>query len=122
VALSLGNQGQAREHAEIADRIARQIHSNPWNTWIRKIEDLFKQIDLEFPSSSQAVKGQEQVYLSQREQEVLQLLKSELSGPEIARMLYVSLNTVRYHTKNLYQKLGVNTRLEAIQRAKELGL
>jgi LuxR family maltose regulon positive regulatory protein len=60
--------------------------------------------------------------LSQRELEVLQLLKSDLNGPEMARTLVVSLNTVRYHTKNIYQKLGVNTRLEAIQRAKGLGL
>jgi LuxR family maltose regulon positive regulatory protein len=36
--------------------------------------------------------------------------------------LVVSLNTVRYHTKNIYRKLGAGTRLEAIQRAKELGL
>ena len=39
--------------------------------------------------------------------EVLQLLKTELSGPEIADRLTVSLNTVRYHTKNIYQKLQV---------------
>ena len=50
------------------------------------------------------------------------MLKSELSGPEIASSLFISLNTVRYHTKNIYQKLQVNSRLEAIQRAKELGL
>ncbi len=52
----------------------------------------------------------------------MQLLKSELTGPEIARSLVVSLNTVRFHTKHIYQKLGVNNRLEAIRRAKELGL
>jgi LuxR family maltose regulon positive regulatory protein len=45
-----------------------------------------------------------------------------LKGPEIARRMLVSLNTIRYHTKNIYQKLGVNNRLEAIRKAKELGL
>jgi len=60
--------------------------------------------------------------LSARELEILQYLKSELTGPEIADRLVVSLNTVRFHTKNIYQKLGVNNRLEALRRAKELGL
>jgi LuxR family maltose regulon positive regulatory protein len=60
--------------------------------------------------------------LSGRELEVLRLLRSELSGPEIARELVVSLNTMRTHTKNIYTKLGVNNRREAIRRAAELGL
>jgi LuxR family maltose regulon positive regulatory protein len=60
--------------------------------------------------------------LSDREVEVLRLLASELSGPEIARHLVVSLNTVRTHTKNIYAKLGVGSRREAVRRADELGL
>ncbi|HWM74329.1 MAG TPA: LuxR C-terminal-related transcriptional regulator, partial [Nocardioides sp.] len=60
--------------------------------------------------------------LSDREQDVLRLLGSDLSGPEIARELVVSLNTVRSHTKSIYTKLGVNTRRTAVRRAQELGL
>jgi LuxR family maltose regulon positive regulatory protein len=60
--------------------------------------------------------------LSSREQDVLRLLSTELNGPEIARELVVSLNTVRTHTKNLYLKLGVNNRRAAIRRAQELDL
>ncbi len=60
--------------------------------------------------------------LSERELEVLKLLRSELSGPEIAGQLIVSLNTLRTHTKNIFHKLGVNNRRAAIRRAKELGL
>lgn len=60
--------------------------------------------------------------LSDRELEVLRLLASELSGPELARHLVVSLNTVRTHTKNIYTKLGVGSRREAVRRADELGL
>ena len=60
--------------------------------------------------------------LSERELEVLKLLRSELSGPEIARQLVVSLNTLRTHTKNIFSKLGVNNRRAAVRRAEELGL
>jgi LuxR family maltose regulon positive regulatory protein len=60
--------------------------------------------------------------LSERELDVLRLLASELSGPEIARHLVVSLNTVRTHTKNIYAKLGVGSRRAAVRRADELGL
>ncbi|MEI8411947.1 MULTISPECIES: LuxR C-terminal-related transcriptional regulator [unclassified Kribbella] len=60
--------------------------------------------------------------LSERELEVLRLLGSELAGPDIARELTVSLNTLRTHTKNIYLKLGVNSRRAAVRRAGELGL
>jgi LuxR family maltose regulon positive regulatory protein len=60
--------------------------------------------------------------LSGRELDVLRLLRSDLSGPDIARELVVSLNTVRTHTRNIYLKLGVNNRREAVRRAGELGL
>src|SRR5215469_5160280 len=60
--------------------------------------------------------------LSQRELEVLRLLRTDLDGPEMARELIVSLNTVRTHTKNIYSKLGVNNRRAAVRRAEELDL
>jgi len=60
--------------------------------------------------------------LSERELEVLKLLRSELSGPEIARELMVSLSTLRTHTQNIYAKLGVNNRRAAVRRAEELNL
>ena len=60
--------------------------------------------------------------LSDRELDVLRLLGSDLDGPDIARELIVSLNTVRTHTKNIYAKLGVNNRRAAVRRAAELGL
>ena len=60
--------------------------------------------------------------LSQRELEVLRLLRSDLDGPDLARELHISLNTLRTHTKNIYTKLNVNTRRSAILRADELNL
>jgi LuxR family maltose regulon positive regulatory protein len=60
--------------------------------------------------------------LSGRELDVLRLLRTDLGGPDIARELVVSLNTVRTHTKNIYAKLGVNNRRAAVRRAEELDL
>ena len=60
--------------------------------------------------------------LSPRELDVLRLLRSELTGPEIAAEMVVSLNTVRTHTKNIFSKLGVSNRRSAVRRADELGL
>jgi LuxR family maltose regulon positive regulatory protein len=60
--------------------------------------------------------------LSARELEVLRLLGTELNGPDIARELTVSLNTMRTHTKSIYSKLGVNNRQDAVRRAEELDL
>jgi LuxR family maltose regulon positive regulatory protein len=60
--------------------------------------------------------------LSERELEVLRLLRTDLNGPEIARELMVSLSTVRTHTQNIYAKLGVNNRRTGVRRAEELDL
>ena len=60
--------------------------------------------------------------LSDRELEVLRLLGTDLGGPDIARHLVVSLNTVRTHTRNIYAKLGVNNRRAAVRRGEELQL
>ncbi len=60
--------------------------------------------------------------LSERELHVLRLLATDLSGPDIARELVVSLSTVRTHTKNIYTKLGVNNRRAAVRQGKQLDL
>ena len=53
---------------------------------------------------------------------MLRLLATDLTGPEIARQLYVSVNTLRTHTKHIFTKLGVNTRRAAVRRATDLAL
>lgn len=60
--------------------------------------------------------------LSERELEVLRLLNSKLSVPEIASELTVAPSTARTHIRVVYSKLGVHGRLEAIQKARDLGL
>ncbi len=60
--------------------------------------------------------------ISPREYEVLQLLAEGCSNQEIADRLFVSLPTVKSHTTNLYAKLDVKRRTQAVQRAKELAI
>jgi ATP/maltotriose-dependent transcriptional regulator MalT len=60
--------------------------------------------------------------LTRTERRVLMLMDSELSYPEIAELQHVSINTIKTHRKNIYTKLGVNTREEAVDRAKNLRL
>lgn len=60
--------------------------------------------------------------LSDRELEVLRLLDTPMSVPEIARELFVSPNTLRTHTRHIFTKLEVNNRRAAVGRAAELGL
>jgi len=60
--------------------------------------------------------------ISERELQVLRLLHTDLSTPEIAQELIVAVSTVRSHIKNIYRKLNVHSRMEAVDRAKELNL
>lgn len=60
--------------------------------------------------------------LSERELEVLRLLATGMSNPEIADELLVAVSTVRSHCKNIYGKLNVHKRWDAVQQAQELGL
>ena len=60
--------------------------------------------------------------LSGRELEVLRLIDQGLSNPEIAEQLTLAPSTVKTHINNIYGKLGVQTRIQAIRYAKELGL
>lgn len=59
--------------------------------------------------------------ISNRELEVLELMAQGLSNQEIANKLFVSLNTVKTHSSNLFIKLDAKRRTQAVQKAKELG-
>jgi LuxR family maltose regulon positive regulatory protein len=62
------------------------------------------------------------VVLSDRERDIVRALMRNLAAPAIAEELFISVNTVKSHVKNVYRKLGVSSRAEAILRARALGL
>ena len=96
--------------------------SHPLSGYVDKILAAFTKSGAESKSADFQQNSDMIDPLSERELEVLRLLRSELSGPEIAQRLIVSLNTLRSHTKSIYIKLGVNNRRAAIRRAEELDL
>ena len=60
--------------------------------------------------------------LSEREIEVLSLIAEGLSNRQVAQRLVISVNTVRVHTSNIYGKLGVSNRTQAVTKARGLGI
>jgi len=60
--------------------------------------------------------------LSRRELEVLQLMAEGLSNQEISARLFVSLNTIKTHTSNLFEKMEVKRRTQAVEMAKRIGI
>ena len=104
------------EHMKVMLRQA--FTRNISKAYVSKLLGAFEpQKVIQGPTSQQLIEP-----LTDRELEVLRLLSTELSGPEIAQELSVSLNTMRTHTKSIYSKLNVNNRLAAVRVARELSI
>jgi LuxR family maltose regulon positive regulatory protein len=84
------------------------------------LSEVLSTFELFMPDAHLAAPGVQQ--LTDRELQVLRLLDTLLALPEIAAELYVSVNTVKAHLKNLYRKLDVSSRRHAVDRGRELGL
>ena len=98
--------------------------------YVRKLLAVFPAAEVH-PDSSSEDTGRQKTDLSRsplleplttREQDVLELLAAGLSNAEIAARLIVTVGTVKTHIKSIYSKLGVNSRTQAIARARELGV
>jgi LuxR family maltose regulon positive regulatory protein len=60
--------------------------------------------------------------LTEREQEVLELIAAGLSNQQVAEKLVLSTGTVKWYTSQIYQKLGVSSRTQAVAAARQKGL
>jgi len=74
------------------------------------------------PSRTQVLKSELVEPLSERELEILELMAEGLTNQEIASRLFLALNTVKTHSRNIYGKLNVRSRTQAVARAQALGL
>ena len=85
----------------------------------RKREVIVKEVRRDFVRNEKYLS---ECGISSREYEVLELLAQGFSNQEIAEKLFVSLNTIKTHIANIFLKLDVKRRTQAVQRAKELSL
>ena len=115
IALAAGGEAEARE---LRARGQRQLTACPDPGFLRGWARAENAVDPLPPPT--AADGFDE--LSERELAVLRLLSSRLSLREIGNELYVSLNTIKTHTRNVYFKLRVSSRQQAVVRARELGL
>jgi len=100
--------------APMRELLGRAVSVNPGY-----VGQLLKAFDLEVDVLDS---GMETIQLTARENEILQLIAAGLPNKQIEETLMISRNTVRTHIKNLYSKLDVNSRTQAIQKARQLAL
>ena len=109
--------------AEVRDRLADLVDPGQFPNWV-SAEEAALGISGQSPApAAQLAETGPSVTepLSAREREVMRLLRSEFSLPEIASHLFVSYNTAKTHTRTIYRKLGVRSRSAAVARARALG-
>jgi LuxR family maltose regulon positive regulatory protein len=110
------------EGAPMSGLLRDAAHHGVVGDHARRLLSLGASPDGSAPGSGQPPSPASAAVLSERELQVLRLLDSELTGPQIARELFVSHNTLRTHTKHIFTKLDVTNRRAAVRRARERGL
>lgn len=120
-------QGYMRVFIDLGRPMARLLHEAVSNGFVPAYTG---RLLAAFPDASSETVSSKQVEtpggliepLSQRELEVLQLIANGLTNRELAERLVISLSTAKGHTANIYSKLGVKNRTQAVARARELGI
>ena len=108
--------------AELLEVIAEEEKAAGVKSKSRGSLPFLKRLRLAFKEASQPGREHKEELLSDREQDVLRLIAAGCTNSEIAQKLYISLNTVRSHTKSINSKLDTHNRMQAVARAKELRL
>jgi LuxR family maltose regulon positive regulatory protein len=113
------------EGQPMAELLHMAVSRNISPDYAGKLLDAFPESVLRAIATSQASAVKPQLLpepLTEREIEVLRLMVEGCKYQEIAERLFVSINTVRHHTRNVYGKLGANNRAQAIGKARELNI
>jgi LuxR family maltose regulon positive regulatory protein len=105
--------------AELLETIAEEEKAAGQKTGSRSTLPYLKRLSLAFKEVSHQKTELKDDLLSDRELEVLRLIASGNTNSEIAEKLYISINTVRSHTKSINSKLDTHNRMQAVARAKE---
>ncbi|WP_449433184.1 LuxR C-terminal-related transcriptional regulator [Pseudomonas putida] len=124
LALAQHGLGQTDEARKRLLAMLRQCEGFKFNALAKEARVLLEKLEPQgdVPSASPAAVKPSRFELSSRELSVLNLLASGLTNQEIGDNLFISLNTVKAHTKNINAKLGVKRRALAVMRAQEMGL
>ncbi len=114
-----GNRITQRRHVVVERTVEKTIEKTVYVP--QPVEVL---VAVSAPAAGQAPDGRlmEKLGISNREYEILQLLAQGCSNQEIADRAFVSVSTVKTHISNLFMKLDVSRRTQAVNKARELGL
>ena len=108
-------------HSDISD-LLKEVYKIQATTKTKIPRELIDKLKFAIEKREKFIKTNSESVLSDRELDVLKLITGDLSNQEVADKLFVSLNTVKTHVKNIFLKLAVDSRIQAIDKAKELGI
>ena len=107
---------------ELLSRLAQEERGRSNDPFYRKVLTAARAHMLQYPKYLKPEKAEEVEAFTASEQDVMRLLVLGEKNAEIAKQLFVSENTVKYHLKNIYLKLQVKSRSQAIHKIRENGL
>ena len=108
-------------HSNISD-LLKEVYKIQATTKTKIPRELIDKLKLALEEREKFMKNNSESVLSDRELDTIKLIAEDLSNQEISNKLFISLNTVKSHVKNIILKLGVDSRIHAVTKAKELGI